>query len=248
MAVKSLRAVALAGLAAGLALAVVPGAASAAPSQHVNSLDHVVGHTRSAQQSSNWSGYAETGSGYTSASATWTVPSVSASSSDTYSSAWVGIDGDGNSNLIQTGTESDWSGGQATYYAWWEILPAAETPIESLSVSPGDSITASVAQAGGSTWNISLTDNTTGQSFSTQQQYSGSGGSVEYIQEAPEINGDISQIADFSPFDFSGLTVNGGSPGLTDSDEILLVQNGTTFSTPSAPNASGDGFSVSYTG
>jgi Peptidase A4 family len=248
MAVKSLRAVALAGLAAGLALAVVPAVASASPSRHVNSLDHVVGHTKSAQQSSNWSGYAETGSGFTNASATWTVPSVSASGSDTFSSAWVGIDGDGNSNLIQTGTESDYSGGQASYYAWWEILPAAETPIDSLSVSPGDSITASVAQASGSTWNISLTDNTTGRSFSTQQQYGGSGSSVEYIQEAPEINGQISQIADFSPFDFSGLTVNGGSPNLTADDEILLVQNGTTYSTPSGPNASGDGFSVSYTG
>jgi hypothetical protein len=245
---KSLRAGVLAGLAAGLAFAVVPGAASAAPSQHANSLDHVIGHNRSTQQSSNWSGYAETGGGYTNASATWTVPSVSATSSSTYSSAWVGIDGDGNSNLIQTGTESDYQNGQATYYAWWEILPAAETPIDSLSVSPGDSITASVAQDSGSTWTISLTDNSTGQNFTTQQSYSGSGGSVEYIQEAPEINGTISQIADYSSFDFSNLTVNGQSPALTSDDEILLVQNGTTYSTPSAPNSSGDGFSVSYTG
>jgi Peptidase A4 family len=203
---------------------------------------------RWSQQSSNWSGYAETAGGYTNASATWTVPSVSPTSSDTYSSAWVGIDGDGNSNLIQTGTESDYSGGQAQYYAWWEILPAAETPISTLSVSPGDSITGTVAQESGSTWKITLTDNTSGQSFSTDQSYSGSGGSVEYIQEAPQINGSISQIANFSTFDFSSLTVNGGNPGLTANDQILLVQNGTTYSTPSSPNSSGDGFSVSYTG
>ncbi|HWC83186.1 MAG TPA: G1 family glutamic endopeptidase [Pseudonocardiaceae bacterium] len=248
MGLKSLRAGALAGVAAGLALAVLPAVGAAAPAQHVNATDHVVGHNKNAQQSGNWSGYAETGSGYTSAEATWTVPSVSASSSDTYSSAWVGIDGDGNSNLIQTGTEADYTGGSAHYNAWWEILPAAETPIDSMTISPGDSMTASVAQDSGSTWTINIADNTTGQNFSTQQQYGGSGGSVEYIQEAPEINGNIAQIADFSTFDFSNLKVNGNSPGLTSDDEILLVQNGTTYSTPSAPNSSGDGFSVSYTG
>ncbi|MGI0073549.1 MAG: G1 family glutamic endopeptidase [Nitrosotalea sp.] len=56
----------------------------------------------------NWSGYYVTNSaGYTSAIATWTVPSVSTSSSG-YSSAWVGIGGVyGTANLIQTGTDQD---------------------------------------------------------------------------------------------------------------------------------------------
>jgi hypothetical protein len=246
MGIKSLRTGVVAGLAAGVAVAVLPAAAAAAPAPAAvsHSTDHVIGHNArtNAQSSSNWSGYVETGSGYTSASATWTVPSASGSG---YSSAWVGIDGDGNSDLIQTGTESDANG---QYYAWWEILPAAETPIDSVSVSPGDSITASVQQDSGTTWTINLTDNTNGQSFSTQQDYDGPGQSVEYIQEAPEIGGSISTMADFSTFDFSGLTVNGGSPNLTADDEIDCVQGSTTVSTPSAPNASGDGFSVSYTG
>ena len=238
-----LRACAAVGVIAGLGLAVLPGVASAAPS-HTHSVNHLVsGRSRThAMQSSNWSGYVETAGGYSSASATWTVPSASGNG---YSSAWVGIDGDGNSNLIQTGTESD---GNGQYYAWWEILPAAETPIDSVSVQPGDTISASVQQNGGSTWTISLTDQSNGESFTTQQNYDGSGQSVEYIQEAPEINGTISTMADFSTFSFSNLTVNGGSPNLNTNDEIVCVQNGTAVSTPSAPNSSGDGFSVSYTG
>src|SRR5690348_216755 len=61
--------------------------------------------------SSNWSGYAVTGSTYSSVTAKWTVPSVAASRKATYSSDWVGIDGFNNSDLIQTGTESDYFNG-----------------------------------------------------------------------------------------------------------------------------------------
>jgi hypothetical protein len=231
-------------LAAGFAVVLAPTASAAT---HANTTNQVISHVRGAQQSSNWSGYAETAGGYTSAQATWTVPTVSASSGSTYSSAWVGIDGDGNSNLIQTGTEADYTGGRATYYAWWEILPAAETRITTVSVKPGDRITASVAKVSGTTWSIKLTDNTNGQSYSSTKTYRGTGGSVEYIQEAPEINGQIAKIAKFSTFSFTGLTVNGGNPNLTTADKILLVQNGVTYSTPANPSG-GNSFSVSYTG
>src|SRR5579859_4529046 len=57
--------------------------------------------------SSNWSGYAVSGSSFTSATGSWIVQKVSASHKATYSSQWVGIDGFTNSSLIQTGTESD---------------------------------------------------------------------------------------------------------------------------------------------
>ncbi|HJP78592.1 MAG TPA: G1 family glutamic endopeptidase [Pseudonocardiaceae bacterium] len=244
MGIRSLRFVAVAGVAAAVVLALAPAANAAA----ANGADHVVGHGSNVQQSSNWSGYAETAGGYTSATANWTVPSVSSSSSATYSSAWVGIDGDGNSNLIQTGTEADYYSGRAHYDAWWEILPAAETVITNITVHPGDSFTGTVSKVSGTTWKITLRDNTTGASFSSNKTYTGPGHSVEYIQEAPEVGGRIAKIAHFSTFSFSGLTVNGHSPGLVSADEIVLVQNGVTYSTPSAPNSAGNGFSVSYTG
>ncbi|HEY4019460.1 MAG TPA: G1 family glutamic endopeptidase [Pseudonocardiaceae bacterium] len=253
MRTKSLHTLTVVALAAGGLIVAAP-AALASPAVHstahgiVHAPDHILTSTPFAQQSSNWAGYAKTGSGFTSASVTWTVPSASASSGDTYGSDWVGIDGDGNQNLIQTGTEEDYVGGQAQYAAWWEILPAAETPIPNMSISPGDSMTGTVAKQSGSSWKITLTDNSTGQSFNTTQNYSGAGQSVEYIEESPQVGGSIATPANLSTATFSGATVNGASPGLSSSDAIDLVQNGTTYYVPSAPNGSGDGFTVADQG
>jgi hypothetical protein len=230
---------------AALALAAAVSPAGAATQ---NAADHLISHQHNASYSSNWSGYAETGSGLTSAAATWTVPSVSATSSSTYSSAWVGVDGDGNSDLIQTGTESDYVNGHAEYSAWWEILPSYSTTISGLTISPGDSVTASVAKSSGSSWKISLKDNTTGKTFSTTKTYHGPGESAEYVQEAPTVNGSQASVAHFSTFGFSNLTANGGNPGLVSSEKIILRQNGVNYSTPSNPNSGGNGFTVSYTG
>jgi hypothetical protein len=232
----------LSGAALALGAATVPAAAS------VNSADHLISHQHNASYSSNWSGYAETGSGYTSAAATWTVPSVSATSSATYSSAWVGIDGDGNSDLIQTGTESDYVNGRAEYSAWWEILPDYSVTISGVTITAGDSITASVAKSSGTSWVISLKDNTTGKSWSATKTYSGPGESAEFVQEAPTVGGSQAAVAHFSTFSFSGLEVNSANPGLVSSEKIILRQNGVDYSTPSDPNSSGNGFSVSYTG
>ncbi|HEX4216583.1 MAG TPA: G1 family glutamic endopeptidase [Candidatus Dormibacteraeota bacterium] len=197
-------------------------------------------------QSENWSGYAITGSTYTSVTGTWTVPTVQPSSSDAYSSSWVGIDGYNDGDLIQTGTEQDSIGGQAEYQAWWEILPAAETPISSITVSPGDTIRASITQGTGGEWTISIEDLTSGQTFSTQQSYSGPLSSAEWIEEAPQVNGSIAPMANYGESSFVPETVNSGSPGFTSSDAGVLVQNGVQVSTPSDPNAETNGFNVAY--
>ena len=196
--------------------------------------------------SSNWSGYAKSGT-YTSATAQWVVPSVSATRSASYSSAWVGIDGFTNSSLIQTGTESDWYNGSAHYNAWWEILPAAETPITSFSVRPGDVMTASIAKGSGSNWTITIKDTTNGGSFTTTQSYSGPGASVEWIEEAPTVGGRVATLAHYSSPDlFDPGTANGVSPGLLDTDGGVMVQKRVQVSTPSLPDGDGDGFDVSY--
>jgi hypothetical protein len=245
--IKTLRSVAVAALAASAAFAFLP--AAAATGTVANASNHVISHTKNAFQSSNWSGYAETGT-FSSAVGHWTVPTVSRTSNtpNRFSSQWVGIDGFNNSNLIQTGTEADFSNGRASYLVWWEILPAAETVIPSVSAHPGDSFTASVTKVSGTTWRISIANNTTGQSFSINRTYRGAGTSAEWIEEATSVNGQIGPPAKFSTFSFTNLTSNGANPNLNTNEEILLVQNGTTFSTPSAPNSSHNGFSVTYTG
>ena len=200
---------------------------------------------------SNWSGYAVTSSSngaYTSIAGSWTVTPVARSSRQTFSSSWVGIDGFNNSNLIQTGTEADYYNGSAHYYAWWEILPAAETVIPSLTVRPGDTMSADIHQTTNGQWSITLTDNTTGKSFSTTQNYSGQLTSAEWIQEAPSVGGRIATLANYgSPLTIDPGTVNGGhNPGLVPADGGVMVQHGVQVSTPSNPDADADGFNVSY--
>jgi hypothetical protein len=171
---------------------------------------------------SNWSGYAETGT-FTGVTSTWTVPAVAPSSSPTYSSAWIGVDGFNNSNLIQTGTEEDYYNGAAHYNAWWEILPASETALPgSFAVAPGDRMKASIYEtsilsggggpgggpggpghkAGGGTsqhiWVITIGDTTRGWSFSTNQAYNGPGTSAEWVMEAPQVGGRIATLAHYT--------------------------------------------------
>ncbi|HEY1574426.1 MAG TPA: G1 family glutamic endopeptidase [Pseudonocardiaceae bacterium] len=248
MGIKSLRSIAIAGATAGLALAVLPGLAAGGAVAATNAANHTIthfGHVKSVSQSSNWSGYAKTGT-FTTVSGHWTVPTVSGTGSH-FSSQWAGIDGFSNSNLIQTGTEADVVNGRASYDAWWEILPAAETVITGMTIHPGDSMTATISKVSGTTWNIKLTDNTTGVAFNSNKTYRGAGTSAEWIEEATQVNGVIGAPPRFSTFTFNSLTANGANPNLTTAQEILLVQGSTTYSTPSAPTG-GNSFSVTYTG
>jgi Peptidase A4 family len=202
------------------------------------------GGVRNTWASSNWSGYAETGT-YTGVTGTWTVPSVAATSSSTYSATWIGVDGFNDDDLIQTGTEQDYYGGAAHYDAWWEILPAAETEISPTSdpVSPGDRMSGAIYETSSTTttttsygffrrttsehvWAITISDTTKGWSFTTDQGYSGPGSSAEWVVEAPEVNGRIASLSHytFSPpantgdFDNAGYLksiVSSGSPSYT---------------------------------
>jgi hypothetical protein len=196
--------------------------------------------------SSNWSGYAKTGS-FTRATGAWVVPSVASSHKATYSSQWVGIDGFNNSNLIQTGTEADFYNGSAHYGAWWEILPAAETVIPSITVHPGDHMSASITKGSGNSWTISISDTTTGASFTTVKTYTGPGTSAEWIEEAPSVGGHVATLARYSsPDTFDPGTANGSNPGLTAADGGVMIQRNRQVSTPSVPDSDTDGFNMAY--
>lgn len=202
------------------------------------------GTTAAGWASSNWSGYAVTGSTYSSVTAKWTVPTVAPSKKATFSADWVGIDGFNNSDLIQTGTESDYFNHSAHYDAWWEILPSAETVIPSIAVKPGDTITASVTKLSGSAWRITITDG--GQSFTTTQTYTGPQTSAEWIEEAPTVGGRIAPLANYGQTAFDPGTVNGANPNLTASDGGLMVQKRRVVSTPSNPDSDTDGFNMAF--
>ncbi len=196
--------------------------------------------------SSNWSGYAITGSTYHSITGSWVVPTVQPSRGDTYSSNWIGIDGFNNSDLIQTGTEQDASSSGTSYGAWWEILPAAETPISSMTVHPGDHMSASIVDNNNGTWTITISDTTTGQSFTTTQSYSGPAQSAEWIEEAPTVGGRVATLANYGESTFDPGTVNGGNPALVANDGGVMIQRNKQVSTPSLPDSDTDGFNMAY--
>jgi len=149
-------------------------------------------------KSQNWGGYAAaTGikptASVTAVSGSWTVQTVSATSTGTYSSQWIGIGGlfPGDTSLIQTGTESDYVGG-AHYSAWYELLPSGPVTLTTVPVNPGDVISASIictnsCSSTTQNWTITIADVTTETHFSQAFTYSSSQYSAEWIEERPAL-------------------------------------------------------------
>lgn len=195
--------------------------------------------------SANWSGYAVSGrsNAFHRISAKWTVPFVRPSSQSTYSSAWIGIDGFGNTDLIQVGTGHDFVNGRAQYYAWWEILPDVMTPIPN-PVRPGDRMHAVISKVRGSTWLIYLRNSSQNWTFRTTKRYNGPQSSAEWIVEAPQVGSAISGMARISTVRFSCCRLNGRNPKLTSDELGVMLQGENITSIPTAPNREGDAFQV----
>lgn len=221
-----------------------------------------VTHAIATSTSSNWSGYAAltdlshpTAGAVTAVYGTWVVPSVSGTGT-AYSSAWVGIDGYGSSTVEQIGTSQDIVNGKASYYAWFEMYPSYPVTITSVAIHAGDKISAQVVYVGGK-FNLSITNVTTGKSFSTAQSLASAKRlSAEWIMEAPSSNRGVLPLSNFSSMTFSEAraTIN-GTTGPVDSAawkavQITLVSSSGVKSTPSALTDSGStsSFSVTYTG
>jgi hypothetical protein len=165
----------------------------------------------------NWSGYAVTsGSGsVTDVKGSWTVPSVTCSgTTNQYSSFWVGIDGYNSGTVEQTGTDSDCSSGAPRYYAWYEFYPKPSFLINVVSVHAGDRITAEVRYAGGK-FVTTITDTTTGQSYSASARVRAQRSSAEWIAEAPSSSGGILPLANFGTVGFGTSTADTATVGGT---------------------------------
>ena len=166
--------------------------------------------SESSWSSSNWCGYAVTGSSgsVTSASGSWTVPAVTGASGG-YAAFWTGIDGFSSSTVEQTGTLSETTANGPVYYAWYEFYPSPMYQITSMQVNPGDKISATVKYTGSSTskgffrrttstFSISISDTTTGKSFSTSASVANAARtSAEWIAEAPSSSGGVLPLANF---------------------------------------------------
>jgi len=207
-------------------------------------------------ESTNWSGYADTGSSFSNVSGHWTEPSASCSRRTTSLAAfWVGIDGYSSDSVEQDGTLIECYEGTAYQYTWWEMYPTNDIQVVGETLAAGDSISASVVRSG-SDYTLAVTDSThSANSFSTTQSCSScANSSAEWIAEAPSGSSGVYPLAHFSTWTASSAAVTEGSTSgvissFTD-DEITMVgsETGAVTAQPGSLNSSGNGFSVTWEG
>ncbi len=181
-----------------------------------------------------WAGPVDESHTYTGVVGTWVVPHVSVPSGLAAGtlgwrmSSWVGIDGvvpAGSNNCIQTGVaqQIDPDGtikAPQAWYEWWLANPPNNAPpyvavtyIPHFHVSPGDTLSAFVAYAGGATGLVSLFNETKNEYFSKilapPPGVNMPGSSAEWIVEVPGGGLPYWQLPAFTPVTFTGaITCN----------------------------------------
>ncbi len=205
---------------------------------------------RGLNYSDNWAGFIATGGSFTSVSGSWVVPQVNATGTSS-DATWVGIGGTNSSDLIQTGTRGIVTNGQVSYQAWYEMLPGNSQNIP-LTISPGDSITASISQQSPNQWAISLIDSTTGRNYKTTVTYTSSLSSAEWIEEMPVLGRSFIPLDNFGSVQFIALsTIKDGTPltpAQANAQPIVMVNSlNQVLAQPSALGSDGASFTVTRT-
>ena len=201
--------------------------------------EHFHGHQFSG---GNWGGYVSFGS-FTTATASWTEPSVSCTSTNDLFAPWVGIDGDGSSTVEQTGVATDCSSGHPVYQAWYEMYPAAPVyySTSSAPVAAGDKISATVTRTGTNTYRLDISDTTKGWTKTITKSLTSKHASAEAIIESPtdsypSISGGIS---------FTGVKFNGTNLASTSPSALNADDRGTNTWIPGAIGSDGQSFTIS---
>ncbi len=205
-----------------------------------------------AYYSTNWSGYMSPAGNFTAVSGSWTVPHAGGNGvSESGDAAWIGIGGVTGPDLIQVGTDDTVTkDGQVSTVAFYEMLPAPETPIPSMNVAAGDVMSADIHLISGSQWQISINDVTQHESFSITVTYASTQSSAEWIQEDPSYaSGGLVPFDVFGSVTFTDslATSSGVSQNLIGSGAqkiILINRRGHALATPSAIGSDGGSFTV----
>jgi hypothetical protein len=170
--------------------------------------------------STNWSGgalYAPGGESIKVINGEWTIPHVSAPTEGRqyYAASWIGMDGDGSSDVLQAGVECEVheSGGTITQsiYPWWEWYPEPEVRITSVPVEPGHKMMVSIwtnpPGAGATEGKIFFTNKTTGVYTSfivpVPKGTSFVGNCAEWIVGVPTVAGQLGPLANYGAVTFT---------------------------------------------
>lgn len=221
---------------------------------------------QSPSASLNWAGYAAYGQTFSDVKGSWTQPTANCGTSSptspkphghgnggggktapyTAASFWVGLDGYTSGTVEQTGTDADCNGSSASYYAWYELYPAAPVNLDPsrYPVQPGDQLNAEVNATAGT---LTLSDTSQHWMFTTSASFAGDAlSSAEWIAEAPS-HGRSLPLTDFGTVTFTNATANGKPiPDFTNDQITMVTHNGTVRASTSPLGANGSGFSVTW--
>jgi hypothetical protein len=196
--------------------------------------------------SDNWSGYAVTGSTFTTATASWTQNAITCTSGDgeTDMSPWVGIDGFSSSTVEQTGSSGDCDGSSPDYYAWYEMYPA-NVIIINKTVEPGDQFTGTVTHTTGTKYTLVLKDLTQGWTNSVTKSLKADDSSAEAVMEMA-----ADHLTKFGTDPFTGFTVDGqpvgsfsGSPYTI---EQMEIETGSTLCDSTSSLSGNENFTTTW--
>ncbi|KAG4438459.1 hypothetical protein IFR05_006069 [Cadophora sp. M221] len=194
--------------------------------------------------SSNWAGAVLIGTGYTSVTGTFTVPSPTTAGSG---SAWVGIDGDTcGTAILQTGVDWTRSGSKITYDAWYEWYPDYAYDFSGITIAAGDVITVTVTATSKTAGTAIVKNVTTGKSVTHTFSNEASLGSLceynaEWIVEDFESGGSLVSFANFGTVAFTGASAvkSGTTVGVTGASIIDIEQGSTILTDCSLVGTSG---------
>jgi hypothetical protein len=207
-----------------------------------------------AVQSTNWSGYVVQSKKHhiTAVKSKFKVPSGGVPTG--YASNWTGIGGFGTSDLIQAGS-SEFFTTRAKYFAWYEMLPGPETPLQnckgkpSCKVRPGDQMMVKIKQVSSNKWQFAIKDATEGWSWSKTVKYSSQRATAEWILEAPTVSGRQSKLPHGLGISYFGptstyTTTNGKTHTIAQGNPLTidLVHRGKAEATPSPLASDGQSF------
>jgi hypothetical protein len=215
------------------------------PAMHGTAPMAVRGRPSHAVESTNWSGYAAHGKTYKKISASWVEPTGHCTSSRTFSSFWVGLDGFGSQTVEQTGSEVDCSGGHARYFGWYEMFPALPVNFGD-AVRPGDHFTGSVTFTGGGHYTLVLKDTTAGWSHTIHKTHANAkNSSAEVIAEAPS-SGGVLPLTNFGTVQFSNASVDGAAMSQANGVKITMVNGSGRAKDSVSALSGGTNFSVKW--
>jgi len=174
---------------------------------------------------------------FTTASADWVVASVSCPSDQDLYAPWVGIDGNGDTTVEQTGVETTCASGSTVSKAWYEMYPAPPVFLKN-PVSTGDAFSGSVSYSTSThKFTITITDVTQGWTKSvTKARKSAKRMTAEAVIEAPRAVTDYPTIpaVNFTDVLFNGQDLSSFNPVTSESGNPVVyapgpITNGTDF-------------------